>query len=285
LEQSAVDKERRLQEILGRLDSVIVAFSGGVDSSYLAVVAHRTLGVRSLAVTGQSPSFPEHQRRLATEVVRQFGLAHLTVDTREIDNESYRVNRPDRCFHCKTELFEKLAAVGRARGFAALVDGANADDRADFRPGRLAAREHGVRSPLDEVDLTKEEVRFLSRRLGLPSADEPASACLASRIPYGSPVTIEKLSTVERGESRLRRLGFSQFRVRHHEELVRLEFAPAELPRALAPAMTGEILRAFKALGYVYVTVDLQGYRTGSLNEVLPNPTQPAPPFELPRVD
>jgi uncharacterized protein len=270
----ADEKERRLRSILGSMESVLVAFSGGVDSSYLAVVAAETLGERSLAVTGESPSYPDHQRQLALSVVQKFALAHRFVETQEVENDSYKVNDPNRCFHCKNELYTVLRGLLDRERFRFIVDGANADDRADYRPGRRAAKLQGVRSPLDEADLTKAEIRFLSEKRGLPTASEPASACLASRIPYHTPITIEKLSTVERGEALLRHLGFRQIRVRHHDSLARIELAPSELSRALAPEMRAVLLEEFKKLGYRFVTIDLEGYRTGSLNEVLGWPSR-----------
>lgn len=271
---AAAEKETRLLEILTAMESAIVAFSGGVDSAYLAVVAQQALGDRSLAVTGESPSYPEHQRRMALEVVERFGLSHRFVRTEEIEDPDYLANPPDRCFHCKSELYTRLQAVSAEGGFRFILDGANADDRMDFRPGRRAAKLMGVRSPLEEADLTKAEIRLLSEKRSLPTAGEPASACLASRIPYRSPITIEKLDRVEKGEEALRRLGFRHMRVRHHDSLARLEFAPEELPRALAPSMRPLLVEEIKKLGYRFVTIDLEGYRTGSLNEVLEWPSR-----------
>ncbi|MFQ5792882.1 MAG: ATP-dependent sacrificial sulfur transferase LarE, partial [Acidobacteriota bacterium] len=262
-------KQRRLESILRELESVLVAFSGGVDSAYLAVTAHRTLGNAALAVTGVSPSYPAYQRRMAERVVADFGVPHLFIETREMESEAYRANNADRCFHCKNELFTRLSQLAAERGFRCVIDGSNADDRSDFRPGRQAARQLGVRSPLEEAELGKEEIRYLSRRAALPTAGEPASACLSSRIPYRTPITVEKLRTVEKGEEILRGMGFYHFRVRHHGQLVRLEFAPGEMPRALTPEMMTCLVDRFKQLGYTFVTVDLQGYRTGSLTEAL----------------
>jgi len=261
-------KERALSDALASLDSVIVAYSGGVDSAYLAYVASRTLGDRAVAVTADSPSYPERHRALAIRIARDFGLHHEIIQTRELDNPDYRANPSNRCYFCKHELYTHLSRIAAERR-AVVVDGNNADDRGDYRPGRQAAREFGVRSPLDEVDLTKDEIRELSRRAGLPTWDEPASACLSSRIPYHTEVTDEKLRTIERGEQAVRALGFRVFRVRHHDDLARVEIARDEMARALEPEIAAALVRELKAAGYKYVTFDLQGYRLGSLNEGL----------------
>jgi len=262
-----IEKEEALRDVLASLESVVVAYSGGVDSAYLAYVANRTLGDRAVAVTADSPSYPERHRQLAIQIARDFGLRHEIIHTNELDRPEYRSNPSNRCYYCKHELYSHLAR--RADGRAVVVDGNNADDRGDYRPGRQAAREFGVRSPLDEVDLTKDEIRELSRRAGLPTWDEPASACLSSRIPYDHEVTDEKLRTIERAEQALRALGFRVFRVRHHDEVARIEIARDEMARALDPDTSAAIVRELKAAGYRYVSLDLQGYRTGSLNEGL----------------
>jgi uncharacterized protein len=267
--RSNPDKAARLADRLRELGSLVVAFSGGVDSAVLAVTASQTLGDRALAVTADSPSYPESHRRLARQIAADFGLRHEFIETREVERDDYRKNPANRCYFCKSELFTALAALARARGLAFVADGSNADDRGDYRPGRQAAREHGVGSPLDEVGLTKEEIRALARDLGLASWNEPASACLSSRIPYGSPVTVDTLRQIERAEQALAALGFRQFRVRHHDDVARLEIATAEMPRALDPAVSERLVAAVKAAGYRYVSLDLQGYRTGSLNEAL----------------
>jgi uncharacterized protein len=262
------EKADALRLRLATLGSVVVAYSGGVDSAYLAYIASRTLGDRAVAVTADSPSYPERHRRLAFQIARDFGLRHEVVHTRELDRPEYRANPVNRCYYCKHELYTHLSRIASERG-AIVVDGNNADDRGDYRPGRQAAREFGVRSPLDEVNLTKDEIRALSKRAGLPTWDEPASACLSSRIPYHHDVTDEKLRTIERAEDALRRLGFRVFRVRHHDELARLEISRAEMARALDDDTAAAIVRELKAIGYRYVSLDLQGYRTGSLNEGL----------------
>ena len=263
-----IEKERALGDTLASMRSVVVAYSGGVDSAYLAVMAARALGDRALAVTADSPSYPERHRRLAVQIAREFRLHHEIIRTSELERPEYRANPENRCYYCKQELYTHLSRLAETRG-AIVVDGNNADDRGDYRPGRQAARELGVRSPLDEVDLLKSEIRELSRRAGLPTWDEPASACLSSRIPYHSEVTDEKLRTIERAEQALRSLGFRVFRVRHHDAVARIEVAREEMARALEPDVNAAILRELKRAGYRYVSLDLQGYRTGSLNEGL----------------
>jgi len=263
-----VDKAGALRARLASLGSVVVAYSGGVDSAYLACVAGEMLGDRALAVTADSASYPERHRRLAVQIARQFGLRHEIIHTNELERPDYRANPVNRCYYCKHELYTHLAKIAADRQ-AVVVDGNNADDRGDYRPGRQAAREFGVRSPLDEADLGKDEIRELSRRAGLPTWDEPASACLSSRIPYHTEVTDEKLRMIERAEEALRTLGFRVCRVRHHDQLARLEIGRDEMARALEPEVGAAIVREIKAIGYRYVSLDLQGYRTGSLNEGL----------------
>jgi len=263
------EKEQKLEELLRSLAPVVVAFSGGVDSSYLAFKAHKVLGAQALAVTAESPSVPSAQRRMVAEIVSKLGIAHKVIYTRELERPEYSVNPSDRCYYCKDELFGMLQAMAKEYGNAVVLDGLNADDLSDFRPGRKAGDEHRVRSPLMEAGLSKNEIRELSRRAGLPTADQPASACLASRFPYGIAITEEKLRIVDQGEEALREMGFRIFRVRHHEHLVRLEFGPDDLKRALDPEIAARLASLFKKLGYKYVTLDLEGYRTGSANEVL----------------
>jgi pyridinium-3,5-biscarboxylic acid mononucleotide sulfurtransferase len=260
-------RERRLYDALSSFDSVIVAFSGGVDSAYLAWVATEVLGPAALCVTADSPSYPDHHRQLALRIAREFNLHHEFVTTSETEQPEYRTNPVNRCYYCKSELYDVLSRLATARGIAVIVDGSNADDRSDYRPGRQAAREYGVRSPLDEADLTKADIRELSRRAGLPTWDEPASACLSSRIPYHSEVTTEKLRMIERAEAALRDLGFRVCRVRHHDTLARIELGTNELHRALDLDVRERIVRELRAIGYQHVTIDLQGYRMGSLNE------------------
>ncbi|MDJ0864616.1 MAG: ATP-dependent sacrificial sulfur transferase LarE [Myxococcota bacterium] len=264
-----VGKAARLEERLRQAGRLLVAFSGGVDSSYLAWAAHAALGDGSLAVTAVSPSYPESHREMAERIVREFSLPHRFVETHEMASADYRANAPDRCYHCKSELFTVLGRLRAELGFDAVAYGVNTDDTGDFRPGHRAADEQGVLSPFLDAELSKAEIRALSRAAGLPTAELPASACLSSRLPYGTEVTPERLRQVELGEDRLRALGFRQLRVRHHGELARVEIDPAELPRALDPAMARAIVEALKPLGFRFVSLDLEGYRTGALNEVL----------------
>ncbi len=262
-------KQEQLFRRLRRLNSLLVAFSGGADSAYLAWAAHRVLGERVLAVTALSPSFSAHDRRQVESFVRETGLRHECIETREFDNPLYVANNADRCYHCKTELFSELVRLAAARGFAAIAYGANADDLRDFRPGHRAAAEYGVLAPLLEAKLTKVEIRELSLRAGLSTWERPAASCLSSRVPYGTPVTVENLTRIERAENILRELGFQQFRVRAHQDLARIEIAPAELPRALHLEMARALIERIKPLGFSYVTLDLEGYRQGSLNAAL----------------
>lgn len=261
-------RARALQERLSSLGSVVVAYSGGVDSAYLAWIAHQTLGAHALAVTADSPSYPAHHRRLAIDIAARFGFNHEFVYTQELERDDYRGNPANRCYFCKHELYSFLGPIAAARQ-AALADGNTADDRGDYRPGRQAAREFGVISPLDELDFGKDEIRALSRDAGLPTWNEPASACLSSRIPYLSPVTGDKLRRIEAGEAALRGLGFRICRVRHHDDEARVEIGRDELARTGDPAVVAAITAALEAVGYQRVTIDPRGYRTGSLNEGL----------------
>jgi pyridinium-3,5-biscarboxylic acid mononucleotide sulfurtransferase len=262
-------KAASLRDRLEALPSLIVAYSGGVDSAYLAYAASRVLGSRVSCITADSPSYPDRHRQLAIRIARECGFRHELIRTGELERPEYRANPANRCYFCKHELYTQLTAIARARGIAAIADGSNADDRGDYRPGRQAAREFGIVSPLDEAGLTKAEIRELSRRAGLPTWDEPASACLSSRIPYFSEVTDEKLRMIERAEAVLRELGFRICRVRHHETLARIELGQDEIARALEPGVSSAIDRELRALGYQHVTVDLRGYRLGSLNDAL----------------
>jgi uncharacterized protein len=264
-----VSKREALYGLLADLPGVIVAYSGGVDSAYLAYAATRVLGNRAFSVTANSPSYPERHRALALRIAGEFGLQHEIITTDETSRPEYRANPANRCYFCKHELYTHLVAIGRERGIPVIADGSNADDRGDYRPGRQAAREFGVRSPLDEVGLTKDEIRELSREAGLPTWDEPASACLSSRIPYFTEVTEVKLRTIEQAENVLRDLGFRVCRVRHHETVARIEIGRDEMARALDPDVADVIDRELRALGYEHVTLDLRGYRLGSLNDAL----------------
>ena len=262
-------KQDQLISELRAMGHVIVAYSGGTDSAYLAWAAKQALGDGAIAVTADSASIPESHKRDAEAFALQFGIRHEYVATNEFDNPDYAKNGPDRCFHCKDELFAVLEAFGRERGIGHIVYGVNRDDLGDYRPGQRAAKLHEVESPLVTAGLTKAEIRELSRIAGLPTWDRPAAACLSSRIPYGTPVTIQNVKQVELGEEEMKALGFRQFRTRFHGEIVRIEIAREELPRAMSLEMADRMTAIFKRLGYKYVALDLEGYRQGSLNEVL----------------
>ena len=262
-------KRERLQARLRQLGRTLVAYSGGVDSAYLAWAAHRALGETTLAVIADSASLARTQLADAIAFANEERIPLEVIATSELDRAEYVRNDSQRCFHCKDELFLVMEKLRQERGFDAIAYGVNADDVGDFRPGQRAAREHHVAAPLLDAGLTKNEVRELARLAGLRIWDKPASACLSSRIEYGRPVTREVLAVVEKGEEALRALGFHQFRVRHHGEIVRIEIAGDELPRALTPAMAAEFTRVFKALGFKFVTLDLEGFRSGSMNTLL----------------
>jgi uncharacterized protein len=263
------EKQERLLAGLRGLGRVIVAYSGGTDSAYLAWAAHEALGDRAIAITADSASIPETHKRDAEAFVERFGIRHEYIETREFENPDYVRNDANRCFHCKDELFTRLEQLGAGRGVDHIVYGVNVDDLGDYRPGQNAAKLHQVKAPLVEAGLSKAEIRELSRLAGLPTWDRPASACLSSRIPYGTPVTIETVKTVEAGEEELKALGFRQFRVRFHGELARIEIAREELAGALTLEMAAAFTAIFRKLGFKYVTLDLEGYRQGSMNEVL----------------
>src|SRR5436853_7850151 len=251
---SAEEKENLLLARVASFPSLVVALSAGADSAYLAWAAHRAVGAQALCVTALSPSYSAHDRTIVEDFVSKLGLRHEFIETHEMENPAYRANAPDRCYFCKDELFSALDELAHARGFAAVAYGVNADDTLDFRPGHRAATEHQVLAPLLDAGLRKDEIRRLSRRASLPTWDRPASACLASRLPYGSEVTRERLALVEGGEAALRELGFRQFRVRIHDNLARVEISPDELPRALSRKMAADIAERLKSAGFAYIT-------------------------------
>jgi uncharacterized protein len=259
-------KYEKLKEILAEMDSLVIAYSGGTDSTFVLKVAHDVLGEKVIAMTAVSASLPESDRLEAIEVAHQIGAKHLLIESGETSDPEYLANTPNRCFFCKKETYGKLADYARLHGYASLVDGTNADDAGDIRPGRRAASEFHVRSPLLEAGLTKGEIRQLSRVLGLPTWDKPAAACLSSRVPYGTKITLEILSQVERAEATLHGLGLRQVRVRHHGPVARIEAEPADFPRLLE--QRNEIVAKLNALGFTYVSLDLAGFRSGSLNDM-----------------
>jgi pyridinium-3,5-biscarboxylic acid mononucleotide sulfurtransferase len=263
------EKQERLLAQLRGMDRVIVAYSGGTDSAYLAWAANEALGERAIAITADSASIPASHKRDAEEFVRKFGIVHEYIETHEFENPDYIKNDANRCFHCKDELFKRLSEYAGTRGITEIIYGVNQDDLGDYRPGQNAAKLHSVKAPLVDAGLTKAEIRELSRMSGLPTWDRPAAACLSSRIPYGTPVTIQNIKTVEVGEEEMKALGFRQFRTRFHGELVRIEVAREEMEKALTMEMAGKLTAIFRKLGYQFVTLDLQGYRQGSLNELL----------------
>ena len=269
MEKALQDKERNLREIISAYGSAVVAFSGGVDSTLLAYVAHDVLGDKMVAVTAISPSFPQFQLDDAREFASRFGITFEMIETQEMDNPQYRANSPERCYFCKTELYARCLEVAHARGFKHVFDGSNVDDYSDYRPGMKAAREQAIRSPLAEAGFSKKNIRALSRHYDLPTWDMPAFACLASRLPYGEEIAPEKLQRVDKAEAALRALGFRQFRVRYHGEVGRVELAPEELPLAFSVEMFKKISNGLKEAGFTFASLDLDGYRTGSLNEIL----------------
>jgi uncharacterized protein len=263
------EKSARLRDFLAASGRLIVAYSGGVDSAFLAWMAHEALGSQMLAVIADSASLARTHLHDALAFARNHEIPVAVVETRELENPAYQRNDSMRCFHCKDELFTVLESYRQAHRFDAIAYGVNTDDQGDFRPGQQAARQHHVLAPLLEAGLTKIEIRELARRANLQVWDKPASACLSSRLEYGRAVTPEALSVIERGEDALRDLGFRQFRVRHHGETVRIEISPEELPRALTPAMAAAFTALFKRLGFKFVTLDLEGFRSGSMNQLL----------------
>lgn len=266
IEIQAEQKELKLLEWFGDFDSALIAYSGGVDSTYVLYAAHCVFGDKALAVSSFSETVPQIQKDYALENVRILSASYEIIYTEEMQKDEFVRNHADRCFHCKDELYGVLGKMAQERKYAVVVDGTNADDASDYRPGRKAAHLHGVRSPLLEIGMTKEEIRIRSRLAGLSTWNIPASACLSSRIPHQSLITLEKLKTVETGESFLRSLGFVQIRVRHHDRIVRIELAPDEMKRVWQEDLFSRIVTHFKSLGFQFVTLDLEGYRTGSLN-------------------
>ena len=263
------DKYEQLKNIFKEMGSVLVAYSGGVDSTFMLKVAHDVLGDRAVAALASSETYPSAEVDAAIDLAKKLNIRLITLHTDEIENEAFAKNAPDRCYHCKQELFCKLNGIAAKEGLDYVVHGANVDDLGDYRPGQQAAKELGIRAPLQETGFTKDEIRACSKELGLPTWDKPSFACLSSRFPYGTPITSDALVQIDEAEKLLISLGFRQLRVRHHGTIARIEVESAEFPRLLEPEMREKIVARFKELGYLYVTVDIEGYRTGSMNATL----------------
>ena len=268
-DKTLLQKRSDLVNILEQMRSVIVAYSGGVDSAFLAAVANEALGRKALSVTAVSPSLAPSELDEATDLANRIGLNFMTIETNEIDRPDYQANNPDRCFFCKDELYTHLVRFAEEESFDSIVNGTNVDDLGDYRPGIEAAKQYGVRSPLVEAELTKDDIRALSRDMDLPTWDKPAQACLSSRIPYGTTVTVEALTKIAKAEQFLRSKGFKQLRVRHHDTIARIEIEPADFSAITSEPLRSEINQEFKNIGYSYITLDLDGFRSGSLNEIL----------------
>lgn len=269
------EKIVRLHHLLREVGTVLVAYSGGVDSTFLACVAQEVLGQGALAVTANSPTLPAAELEEAKALARHIGVRHLVIETDQLTHPQFVQNDANRCYYCKDDLYSRLVPLAQQLGYQTVVDGTNRDDEKDYRPGRRAAQEYGVRSPLAEVGLTKGEIRALSRERGLPTWEKPAMPCLSSRLPYGTPVTLQALRQIEGAEAVLRGLGLRQYRVRHHEEIARIEVLPQDMPRLLQEATRAHLVAALRELGYRFITLDLGGFQSGSLNQALAPAAQP----------